>query len=584
MKNLYTILSSNEHICSILFQYLDHPDQLSIKLSNKSFLQLLERTVPIHNFISILHSIHAQQQPIPLHIPTEFILHPTIIKRIISFFEQTTGKALPNLITKFILLHHFHYICMQLISEFEYNEAFLLLIAPKFSSSLVFQHIVQRHNLLSIVKSSITKQEDELVFITVTQEWLKHSWVYFSSPRQPYPLSLPFRYYLIDVPQNMPDQVFHNRSLTYFLLLHWSSVVSYVYSANMFSSTFVRQLMSHTCWENSYSRDVEFQSLLLFLTRHVSDAVSHIPLQECSTEEHAIQLVAFNGSVLQYLPLKWKTNKKVVLAALYQNVDAASFMNESMYQDKDVILHLARQQYFKSPIQMPQVIQTFSDDVEFLKQLFRVCSWKYRTYFPEFIQNDKALITKSLERRGTNFAYLKDTSWLVDREVILAALKSAPTIVFANAKCLDRFTTDKEMLLEGLHHPRTEQRHLLQTNRQFVLQAVRKSPYCFKFLSYGFQNDFAVVLEMLQSKKSIVSLEHIPVRFTTEKEYVKQILQINGSCFRLLNSSLRQDQELLCIAIQQNGMVFDRYATTEQQKLLAVQKAVLQFYGLNIHL
>ncbi len=95
-------LLCNEDVGSVILLYLNGLDLLHCKLSNSYFQQLIQKVVPLHNFMFILHSIYCNsQQDIPsLNIPTNFTLDNYLVRKISNFYSKPNTSTLHQIYSK----------------------------------------------------------------------------------------------------------------------------------------------------------------------------------------------------------------------------------------------------------------------------------------------------------------------------------------------------------------------------------------------------------------------------------------------------------------------------------------------------
>ncbi len=133
---LYEIFSLHlQDISSIFLEYLDSTsiDLFCLKVASKLLHQLVNRVVPLHNFVSILHALK-NNSPLPeLHIPNSFVLEQKMVYKIWNPNRLTrTGlllkcyrcsvHAASKLCTTFIVTYHSHPFCLQVVAFFPHDK------------------------------------------------------------------------------------------------------------------------------------------------------------------------------------------------------------------------------------------------------------------------------------------------------------------------------------------------------------------------------------------------------------------------------------------------------------------------------
>jgi hypothetical protein len=141
---------------------------------------------------------------------------------------------------------------------------------------------------------------------------------------------------------------------------------------------------------------------------------------------------------------------------------------------------------------------------------------KYRpeafSLLSESLQNDKDFILKALSNKYNIYNYLNETS-SNQREIII--------------KALNETDLDGEILVLL---PET-----IKEDRELLLAAVKKSIYGSAF-------------------------EYFPIKFKNDKDFLLEVLNLNGQVLRLLSENFKNDRELVLLAVQSSNDVL-QYAS-----------------------
>lgn len=95
----------------------------------------------------------------------------------------------------------------------------------------------------------------------------------------------------------------------------------------------------------------------------------------------------------------------------------------------------------------------------------------------------------------------------------------------------------------------------LKSNKEFVLECVSVNPLCIKYIDVSLHRDYDIAKTVIINDPTAYTyLQNDEIR--KDKEIAKIVLLIDGLSLRYLTEELRDDEELVAIAMSQNPMCF----------------------------
>ncbi len=577
----------NEDIISIALHFLDDSTIAHLKLSHSHFYSLITTLVPIQHFVSILFHIKDRNYPLPiLHIPNDFIFKREQVENIKTFFTQKDTSLLPNLITKFVLHYYLHAIfCEQLLCQFPFNHVFLLAWCQKTSINAPFvQRMREWNRLLSIVKSEPHGPLNRNTF-AVNMQWTKeHHWrllppkvclmsLMLPTPADSFGSITEKVSFMIPTSVELYDCIIANESLLLFLL----HIKRSIRLNNAYEISFIQYLISSTQWKDTYCHKLEFKKAFITGLENLSIEMmteAHIDCQHLSAKE-ILELVQQNSILYKLLDQKWRQNKRITLEAVQLNGTLIVHAHKSLQQDKEVIIQSLKSGGYDEEF-MKKTITTFKTDTDFLTQILAYVDWDLLKKFPLKIRNNKQVLLKAISLSKSKTCvldYLMDTPLINDKDICLAAVKKNG-LSFLRVPV--HLAKEEEIYVAAMKQDGFVMRYIpkdIVRTREMAKIAVQFNGHGLGALSDPMQDDFELVSLSVATSPS--TIRFASARIQNDRNYVLELVRMNGRCILYLPDEFKNDNELLCIAIAQNGMVLNDEKLLESSSLF---NACLQFY------
>eukprot|EP00941_MAST-03F_sp_MAST-3F-sp1_P006265 g6265.t1 len=182
--------------------------------------------------------------------------------------------------------------------------------------------------------------------------------------------------------------------------------------------------------------------------------------------------------------------------------------------------------------------------------------------FGKFLKVKEAVLGAMKHKSSKKLLKKLHASFRDDRDIVLAAVqKHRKALSYASM----RLRSSKEVVLAALHsHPPESgcvfkyASESLRDDKEIALIAMRKAGSNLQYASSTLQNDFDVVLAAVQSRtnqskyQSEWSLQYSSMEMQSNREVVKEAVKIQGMQLYYASWKLRNDLEIVHIAIRQN--------------------------------
>ncbi|CAJ1397278.1 unnamed protein product [Effrenium voratum] len=302
-------------------------------------------------------------------------------------------------------------------------------------------------------------------------------------------------------------------------------------------------------------------------------------LLETASEEQrrdrdfVLRAVQLRGPELRHAASELRRDQQLALAAVRQDWIALDYVAEDLYQDRDVIL-------------------------EGLKQ-----DWEAITYAAAELQRDEEVAVAALNQSVMALQCIPQDLWSSEgpvRQALLAAAFRSPEPL---KHCPEAIRSDREVMLKALRknskldlvapallrdrgfalqavQGNWEVLELLPVHytedREIVLAALEQSPYSLRLASQELRGDAELVLSCVQ--KAAGALRYAAPHLLEHKEEIlaAAVRQDPLGCLRQASEALKDDQDLLLIAVAANGAALQYGSERMRNDRQVVMAAVLQ--------
>ncbi|EFC41540.1 predicted protein [Naegleria gruberi] len=276
-------------------------------------------------------------------------------------------------------------------------------------------------------------------------------------------------------------------------------------------------------------------------------ALSYLHFSMKADKDVALAAVSHYGQSIQYVSQSLRTNREIILKAVKNNLSALTFCD--CHFDKETVCDiLQRIKLSEAPI---GIYPTFCIQLR------------------KHMDSDRNFTLRAVNTLGESLKYAPK-SQRQDREIVLAAIRNQSTTLGFAEEPLQK---DPEIGLEAINsHDKFFFIHRnLLSDRDFLMKALKKNPQifvqldCFPF----FVQHVELVLEAVSHDYTFFR-PCASVNFS--REFLIQILNINGLCLEFMEQQYKSDRELVWHAIKQNIHAFP-HASIQMQK----DKEMLQY-------
>ncbi|EFC36692.1 predicted protein [Naegleria gruberi] len=306
-----------------------------------------------------------------------------------------------------------------------------------------------------------------------------------------------------------------------------------------------------------------YDHLTAFFKRKNQSAVEYIeenPLPDNDCKLALLKIVRADGRVLEHASDDLKNDELVVLAAIKENVSAIEFASQRLKTDKNFVLKALKckpKMFVDSTLF--EHLPHFHDDDE-IARLAVEQQPKCLQYVSANLKNNRDVILKAIKKDGSVLEYVPDN--LKDREIVLLSTKSSRytcTLRFAPKE----FTADKEIVLSAANSPGfyfLYAAESLRSDRDFVLEIVKKKGDSLRDVSPQFKKDREIVYDAVKSGRALQYADPI---FWKDREIATLAVSKDAHSLSSL-TDLKEDREFIlnCISGANNFFTFLDYVNS----------------------
>lgn len=116
----------------------------------------------------------------------------------------------------------------------------------------------------------------------------------------------------------------------------------------------------------------------------------------------------------------------------------------------------------------------------------------------------------------------------------------------------------------------------LKDNKDLVLTALKRDPYCYIYVGEGIKNDRDVILTAIRSNPDAIS--HAPENIQNDKAFLLNCIEINADVGKFIPADLQNDREFVILAVSCNGS-FLKYASESLKNDREIVLAAVKKHG-----
>jgi hypothetical protein len=310
--------------------------------------------------------------------------------------------------------------------------------------------------------------------------------------------------------------------------------------------------------------------------------------QFANDKEFMLALLAYNGTYLQHASEELKADKEVIMAALksgyslpYEHVSDAlktdrdfllemvsldayclEFFSEELKQDEQIVLAAAKN---SGNAALEFGAEKFKKNKNILTEVVKN-SHNALSFLAENEKNDKKLVITAVDHNGYALQYASE-QLRNDKDVVIAAVRN-----YGNALeyASEQLQNDKDLVItavrtngDALQYASEE----LQNDKDVAMVALINSTEAFEYVSERLQSDKEFILHAIGQKDedavdddldSYIS-DNIPEKLKADKDFVLQMVKVNGMVLGCVSDELKVDKEVVTLAVKNNGKAYAHF-------------------------
>jgi hypothetical protein len=310
--------------------------------------------------------------------------------------------------------------------------------------------------------------------------------------------------------------------------------------------------------------------------------------QFANDKEFMLALLAYNGTYLQHASEELKADKEVIMAALksgyslpYEHVSDAlktdrdfllemvsldayclEFFSEELKQDEQIVLAAAKN---SGNAALEFGSEKFKKNKNILTEVVKN-SHNALSFLAENEKNDKKLVITAVDHNGYALQYASE-QLRNDKDVVIAAVRN-----YGNALeyASEQLQNDKDLVItavrtngDALQYASEE----LQNDKDVAMAALINSTEAFEYVSERLQSDKEFILHAIGQKDedavdddldSYIS-DNIPEKLKADKDFVLQMVKVNGMVLGCVSDELKVDKEVVTLAVKNNGKAYAHF-------------------------
>lgn len=263
--------------------------------------------------------------------------------------------------------------------------------------------------------------------------------------------------------------------------------------------------------------------------------------QFANDKEFMLALLAYNGTYLKHASEELKADKEIVMAALksgnslpYEHVSDAlktdrdfllemvsldayclEFFSEELKQDEQIVLAAAKN---SGNAALEFGAEKFKKNINILTEVVKNSN-NALSFLAENEKNDKNLVMTAVRNNGENLEYASE-ELQNDKDVAMTALLTSPIAFGYISK---KLRSDKEIILHAL--------------------------------AQKYMDPYGEVINDLDFSIS----ENIPENLKSEKDFVLQMVNVNGMSLGCVSDELKVDKDVVMLALKNNGKAYAHF-------------------------
>ena len=313
--------------------------------------------------------------------------------------------------------------------------------------------------------------------------------------------------------------------------------------------------------------------------------------QFANDREFMLALLAYNGTYLEHASEELKADKEVIMAALQSGYSLQyEHVSDTLKTDKDFLLEIVSLdafclEFFSEELKQDEQIvlaaaKHFGDAaLEFGAEKFKTnkniiteavkSSGKALSFLAENEKNDKNLVITAVKHHGYALQYAPE-QLQNDKDVVIAAITAVDQYSNTLQYASEELRNDKDVVITAVGHNGNALQYAseeLQNDKDVAMAALINSTEAFEYVSERLQSDKEFILHAIGQKDvdavdddldSYIS-DNIPEKLKSEKDFVLQMVSVNGMALGCVSDELKVDKEVVTLAVKNNGKAYAHF-------------------------
>ena len=321
------------------------------------------------------------------------------------------------------------------------------------------------------------------------------------------------------------------------------------------------------------------REFLLRVIEQNGEAFAYIPERIRQDKNFVLAAALKKRDILHYLPINLKQDRQLLLDIVCEDPKALRYCPSYLRSDKPFVISAIE----RNPYLFSYIDQSLQNEVEplYIQKMrnFKKAASKEANRFSEksswydskteLLQNytDKALVIEYLRKEGLHLQFFEDI-FKKDREVVLAAVQQdGEALEFA----ADDLKNDPEIVFEAVQNSGASLRFaaaLLRSDPRIVVAAVSQCGFALKFASENLRKNKGLVLKAVTQFG--LALEFASKELQWDREVVLAAVKQNGLARRFV--TLYDYEEIELAAVKQNGLALAICSRRDRELVLAAVK------------
>ena len=318
--------------------------------------------------------------------------------------------------------------------------------------------------------------------------------------------------------------------------------------------------------------------------------------QFANDKEFMLALLAYNGTYLEHASEELKADKEIIMAALQSGYSLLyEHVSDALKTDKDFLLEIVSLdafclEFFSEELKQDEQIvlaaaKNFGDAaLEFGAEKFKTNknilnevvknSQDSLSFLAENDKNDKKLVITAVDHNGYALQYASE-QLRNDKDVVIAAVRNWGLALKYASKELQ---SDKDVVITAVRNNGETLQFAskeLQNDKDVAMAALINCDYTFLYISEILRSDKEIILHALAQKYvhstgnvindlSCNFTDNIPEKLKAEKDFVLEMVKVNGMVLGCVSDELKVDKDVVTLAVKNNGKAYTHFEWEEE--------------------